>query len=72
MSIRKLGRIVRTAGTDADIARATSQSAEFRRAVTTDRRSALSRYATVRQALRDRARIDAAGRAAKAKKGKSR
>lgn len=60
MGIGKIGRIVRAAGTDADIARRTAGSSEFRRAVTKDRRSALSRYTTVKDALRDRARIVAA------------
>lgn len=78
MALRKIPRIVRAAETDAELARRTSHSPEFRRAVTKDRRSALSEYATVRHALRDRERIAAAkgssksksknGRAKKAKK----
>ncbi len=60
MGIRKYASIVRAAGRDAALARSTAQSAEFRRAVTKDRRSALSEYATVKHALRDRARLAAA------------
>lgn len=60
MGIRKFARIVRAAGTDAELARSAAHSPEFRRAVTKDRRRALSEYATVKDALRDRARRAAA------------
>lgn len=60
MPLRKIARIIRAANTDAELARRTAHSPEFRRAVTKDRRSALSEYATVKQALRDRERIQAA------------
>lgn len=60
MALRKIARIVRAANTDAELARRTAHSPEFRRAVTKDRRSALSEYATVKHALRDRERIAAA------------
>jgi hypothetical protein len=58
--IRKIARLIRTAGTDADIARRAAPSPEFRKAVAKDRRAALSRFETVRDALRDRERIAAA------------
>lgn len=60
MSIRKIARIITAAGRDADIARRSGTSAEFRTAVRADRRTALSRYTTVKHALRDRERIAAA------------
>ena len=60
MGIRKYVGIVRAAGRDAAIARGTAHTPEFRKAVTKDRRSALSEYSTVKQALRDRERIAAA------------
>ena len=60
MGIRKYVGIVRAAGRDAEIARETSHTPQFQKAVTKDRRSALSEYATVKQALRDRERIVAA------------
>lgn len=60
MPIRKIARIVNAAYKDADLARRTATSPEFRKAMTKDRRSALSEYATVKYALRDRERILAA------------
>ena len=54
MPLRKLARIVRAANTDAELARRTAHSPEFRKAVAKDRRSALSEYTTVKHALRDR------------------
>lgn len=60
MGIRKYVGIVRAAGRDAALARSTSHTPQFQKAVTKDRRSALSEYATVKQALRDRARLAAA------------
>jgi len=69
MTLKKFARIVRTAGTDAEIARSKAHSPEFRKAVTKDRRSALSEYDAVKDALRDRARIEATkGSKAKAPK----
>lgn len=67
MPLRKIARIVRAAGTDADLARRTSSSPEFRKAVTKDRRSALSEFTTVKHALSDRARIEKRASAAKPK-----
>lgn len=59
MTIRKIARIVRAATADADIARGTAHSPQFRKAVTKDRRSALSAFTTVKHALKDRERIQA-------------
>lgn len=58
MPIRKIARIVRAAATDAELARRTAHSPQFRKAVTKDRRSALSEYTTVKHALKDRERIE--------------
>ncbi len=70
MPLRKIARIVQAASADAEIARRSGTSSEFREAIAKDRRTALSRYATVRHALRDRERIQAAkgGQKAKGKK----
>lgn len=65
MTLRRIARLVRTANTDAELARRTAHSPEFRKAVTKDRRSALSEYATVKHALRDREKILAAAAAPK-------
>jgi hypothetical protein len=70
MPIRKIARIVRAAAADANIARSTAHSPQFRKAVTKDRRSALSEFTTVKHALRDRERIAAAKGGEKAKNGK--
>jgi hypothetical protein len=70
MGIRKYARIVRAAGRDAALARSTAHSPEFRKAVTADRRSALSEYATVKQALQDRERLAAAKGGQKTPSGK--
>jgi hypothetical protein len=60
MAVRKIARIVDTAMKDADLARRRASDPQFRRAVQKDRRGALSEFKTVRQALRDRARIEGA------------
>jgi hypothetical protein len=70
MAIRKIARIVNAAYKDADLARRTSHSPEFRKAVTKDRRGALSEYRTVKHALRDRERLAAAKGGEKAKRKK--
>jgi hypothetical protein len=60
MPLKKLKKIVRTVNAaykDADHARKTSNSADFRRAVNKDRRGALSEFRTVKHALRDRESI---------------
>jgi len=59
MPLRKIARIVNAAYKDADHARRASQSPEFRKAVTKDRRGALSEFRTVKHALKDRAKIAA-------------
>jgi hypothetical protein len=59
MPLRKIARIVNAAYKDADQARRSSQMPEFRKAVTKDRRAALSEFRTVKHALRDRERIAA-------------
>jgi hypothetical protein len=59
MPLRKIARIVNAAYKDADQARRTAQMPEFRKAVTKDRRGALSEFRTVKHALRDRERIEA-------------
>lgn len=61
MPLRKIARIVRAAHTDAELARRTSHSPAFRKAVTKDRRAALSEFTTVQHALRDRERLQAKG-----------
>lgn len=71
MPIRKIARVVTAAFKDADIARRSSHSPEFRKAVAKDRRGALSEYRTVKHALRDRERIEAASKKAPAKKRKA-
>ena len=58
--IRRIARAIDAAGRDADLARRSASDPEFRRAVTKDRRSTLSRFKTVQQALADRERIDKA------------
>jgi hypothetical protein len=58
MSLRKIARIVNAAYKDADRARKTSQSPEFRKAVSKDRRETLSDFGTVKHALKDRAAIE--------------
>lgn len=71
MPIRKIARIIRAASTDAELARRTAHSPQFRQAVAKDRRAALSQYTTVKHALRDRERIAAAkGGEKSAKNGK--
>ena len=58
-----IGRIVDAigaAGRDADLARRSSSDPSFRRAVQSDRRTTLSKFSTVKQALADRERIEKA------------
>lgn len=58
MTIRKIARIIDAAGKDADRARRTATTPEFRKAVTKDRRSALGEFTTVKDALRERERLE--------------
>ena len=71
MPLRKIARIVNAAYKDADQARKTSQSPEFRKAVTKDRPGALGEFRTVKHALADRERIAKKGNA-KANSGSKR
>ena len=71
MGIRKIVGIVRAARRDAALARSTSHTTEFRKAVTKDRRSALSEYTTVKHALRDRERLAAAKGGERTKNGRN-
>ena len=71
MTLRKIARIVNAAYKDADRARRTSQSPEFRKAVTKDRSASLGEFRTVKHALRDREQIaKKGGTSAKAKGAK--
>ncbi|MBI2774092.1 MAG: hypothetical protein HYX56_06340 [Chloroflexi bacterium] len=63
MPLRKIARVFETAGKDADIARRESQSKEFRKNVAADRRGTLSEFSAVRDALKDRDRINATKKA---------
>jgi hypothetical protein len=58
MPLRKIARIVNAAYKDADHARKTSHSAEFRKNVQKDRRGTLSEFRTVKHALKDRESIE--------------
>ncbi|MGH2379040.1 MAG: hypothetical protein ACRDGT_11255 [Candidatus Limnocylindria bacterium] len=72
MPLRKIGKIARmvnAAYKDADQARKTSQSPEFRKAVAKDRRGTLGEFRTVKHALRDRAEIARKRAAPKANAG---
>ncbi|HEX4743541.1 MAG TPA: hypothetical protein VFW12_02595 [Candidatus Limnocylindria bacterium] len=66
MPLKKLANIVGDAQRDAAIARRSANDPDFQRKVQKDRRGTLSRFATVKAALRDRERIEKA-KAAKAK-----
>ena len=70
MPLRKIARIVNAAYKDADRARKTSQTPEFRKAVTKDRRETLSDFRTVKHALKDRAAIEKRAGSAKKKGSK--
>lgn len=69
MPLKKLAKIVDDAQRDAALARRTANDPDFQKKVQKDRRGTLSRFATVKRALRDRERIEKA-KAAKAKKKK--
>ena len=55
---RKIARVVDAALKDADAARKDAFDPRFRQGLGADRRSALSRFKTVQQALADRERIE--------------
>lgn len=67
MPLRKLARIVEDAQKDAALARRTSNDPDFQKKIQKDRRGTLSKFATVKAALRDRERIEKA-KAAKKKR----
>ena len=67
MPLRKLAKIIGDAQRDAAIARRTATTPDFQKKVQKDRRGTLSRFGTVKAALKDRERIEKA-KAAKAKK----
>ncbi len=52
--VKRLARAITTASRDAEIARRTVNDPQFQKDIQEDRRGALSKYGTVRQALRDR------------------
>ena len=67
MPLKKIAKIVGDAGRDASLARRSANDPDFQKKVQKDRRGTLSRFATVKAALRDRERIEKA-KAAKKKK----
>ena len=67
MPLKKIAKIVGDAQRDAAIARRSANDPDFQNKVQKDRRGTLSRFATVKAALRDRERIEKA-KAAKKKK----
>lgn len=67
MPLKKIAKIVGDAQRDAALARRTASDPDFQKKVQKDRRGTLSRFATVKAALRDRERIEKA-KAAKKKK----
>ncbi len=67
MPIRKIARVIDAAAKDADLARKMSTDPQFRKKVQADRRGALSSFRTVRDALRDREKIERAKAKKKAK-----
>ena len=58
--VRRIARTIDAAMKDADRARKVALDPAFQKAVQKDRRSALSSFETVRQALADRERIERA------------
>ena len=59
-AVRRIARVVDAALADGQAARRQATDPEFRKAVAKDRRSTLSRFKTVQQALADRERIERA------------
>ena len=68
MPVRKIAKIVDAALRDESRARRVATDPQFRMAVQKDRRGELRKFETVEQALQDRARIEKAKAAKKAKK----
>ena len=69
--VKKIARIVGEALQDADRARRDASDPSFGQEVQRDRRGTLSRYGTVKHALRDRERIEKARAATGTMSGKS-
>jgi hypothetical protein len=65
MPLKKIAKIVDDAQRDAALARRTANDPDFQKKVQKDRRGTLSRFATVKRALRDRERIEKAKAAKK-------
>ena len=59
-AVRRIARVFDAALADGQAARRQATDPEFRKSVTKDRRAALSRFKTVRDALADRERIEKA------------
>ena len=60
MPLKKIAKIVGDARLDTAIARRSASDPDFQKKVQKDRRGTLSRFATVKSALRDRERIEKA------------
>lgn len=67
MPVRKIAKIIGDARRDTGLARQSASDPKFHKSVQKDRRGTLSRFATVKSALKDRERIEKA-KAAKKKK----
>lgn len=67
MPLKKIARIVSDARHDTGLARHSASDPDFQKKVQKDRPGTLSRFATVKSALRDRERIESA-KAAKKKR----
>lgn len=67
MPVRKIAKIIDEARRDSLLARQSATDPSFQRSVQKDRRGTLSRFATVKSALKDRERIEKAKGAKKKK-----
>jgi hypothetical protein len=72
MPLRKIARIVEDARKDTALARQSATDPEFARKIRKDRRGTLSRFSTVKRALKDRERIEKAKAAKKKKASRAR
>ena len=52
--VKRIARVITTASRDAEIARRTAHDPKFQKDIRDDRPTALAKYGTVRQAIRDR------------------
>jgi hypothetical protein len=57
-ALRRIARVIESAGRDADLARRSASDPNFRRRVQADRREALSSFRAVKDALADRQKIE--------------